>query len=143
LEWEFAKQIAEAATQLKAKEIISIEGVNVMMPTENTVFGYGNKRFIELGAEDMKESIIMGVSAALLLRSKITSCLFAQAHSTLPDSKAAADVIRFLDEYLDIKIAPTPLEQQAEQFEQKLKTIMRQANAAEGDADKKNLSYLG
>lgn len=143
MEWQFAKEVADAAEQLKAKEIISLEGVNVMMPTESTVFAYGNKRFLDLGAEEMKESIIMGVSAALLLRSDKTGCLFAQAHSTLPDSKAAADLIRFLDKYLGLDVDPAPLEQQAQQFEEKLKTLMSQTNTVKDDADKKNLSYLG
>ena len=110
---------------------------------KNKVFGFGNPRFLELGAEPMKESIIMGVSAALLLRSKNTGCLFAQAQSNLPDSNAAAEIIRFLDKYLGLAVDPTPLEKQAEQFEQKLKTLMNQANDMQGEVDKKNLSYLG
>ena len=142
-EWKFAQEIACFAQETKAKEIICLEGVNVMMPTEQTVFSYGNERFVELGAQEMRESVIMGVSAALLLRSENTSCLFAQAHSSMPDSKAAADLILFLDKYMDLTIDPEPLIKQAEEFENKLKTLLSQAQEAQSDAEKKNLSYLG
>lgn len=142
-EWQFAKEISAAAEQLRAKEIICLEGVNVMMPTEQTVFSYGNERFVELGAQEMKESVIMGVSAALLLRCESASCLFAQAHSSMPDSKAAADIITFLDKYLGLTIDPKPLIKQAEEFEKKLKSMLSQAQEAQGEAEKKNLSYLG
>lgn len=143
MEWAVATELGRAAKDLGAKEIISLEGVNVMSPTESTVFGFGNPKFKELGAEDMKESIIMGVSAALLLNAKNVSCIFAQAQSNLPDSKAAADIIRFLDKYLKLNVDPEPLMKQAELFEEKLKNLMAQTSQAEGEADKKSLSYLG
>ena len=142
-EWKFAKEIAAFAQEIKTKEIICLEGVNVMMPTEQTVFSYGNERFVELGAQEMRESIIMGVSAALLLRTENASCLFAQAHSSMPDSKAAAELILFLDKHLGLTVDPKPLVKQAEEFENKLKTLLSQAQEAQGEAEKKNLSYLG
>ncbi len=142
-EWAFAKEITKMADELKAKEIICLEGVNVMEPTEDTIFSYGNPEFVNLGAQEMKESIIMGVSAALLLRAKNVSCVFAQAQSQLPDSKAAANIITFLDKYLDLNVDPEPLIEQATKFEDKLKNLMQQAQSAESEADKKTLSYLG
>lgn len=142
-EWKFAQEIADAADDLKAKEIICLEGVNVIEATEQTVFGFNNPRFFELGAQEMRESVILGVSAALLLRAKNVSCLFAQAHSSLPDSKAAADIISFLDKYLGLHVDPAPLVEQAELFEAKLKGMLAQAQVAEEDSEKKNLSYLG
>lgn len=143
-EWDAADEVAKVAAKYKAKEIISLEGVNAMVPgSETQVFSYGNKRFEELGAQAMKESIIMGVTAALLLKTKNTSCLFAETHSGLPDSKAAAAIITMLDKYLGLGIDAAPLLKQAEEFEQKLKTIMQQTQKTESEAEKKNLSYLG
>ncbi|MBR9703465.1 hypothetical protein GOV10_05470 [Candidatus Woesearchaeota archaeon] len=143
MEWAVAEELSKAAKELGAKEILSLEGVNVMSPSESTVFGYGNPKFKALGAEEMKESIIMGVSAALLLNAKNVSCIFAQAQSDLPDSKAAADIINFLDKYLKLGVDSAPLLKQAEQFEDKLKNLMSQTTDAQGEADKKTLSYLG
>ena len=142
-EWHFADKIAQAADELKAKEVISLEGVNVLDEKGEELYCFGNPEFVKLGAIEMKESIIMGVSAALLLRVKEASCLFAQAQSTLPDSKAAANMIAFLDKYFGLVVNPAPLLQQAAQFEEKLKTLMAQSSQAEQQADTKNLSYLG
>lgn len=142
-EWVFAKEISKMLEELKTKETICLEGVNVMEETKSEIFSYGNPEFVNLGAQEMKESIIMGVSAALLLRAKNVSCLFALAQSQLPGSKAAANIITFLDKYLDLNVDPEPLMEQATKFEDKLKNLMQQAQSAESEADKKNLSYLG
>jgi len=142
-EWQIADALVKVSEELKAKEIVSIEGVNVVEKNATIVFGYGEPKFLALGAKEMKESIIMGVSAALLLRAKNTKCLFAQASSNLPDSKAAAEIIRFLDKYLGLGVDPAPLLKQAAEFEQKLKSIYQQAQQAGEEVEKKNLSYLG
>ncbi len=143
-EWKAAAEVVKFAQKLHAKEIICLEGVNAMVPgPETQVFSYGNKRLEAFGAQAMKESIIMGVSAALLLKTSTTSCLFAETHSGLPDSKAAAAIIAVLDKYLGIAVDPAPLLKQAEEFEQKLKLILQQTQKATSEAEKKNLSYLG
>ena len=85
----------------------------------------------------------MGVTAAMLLKSAKTTCLFAETHSDLPDSRAAAAIIKILDKHLGLNVNPEPLMRQAEEFEQKLKTIMQQTQKTVAEADKKNLSYLG
>jgi len=143
-EWNAADEVARIAAKYKATEIISLEGVNALLPGEETkLFCYGNPRFEELGAERMKESIIMGVTAALLLTAPHVSCLFAETHSGLPDSKAAAAIITLLDKHLGLGVDTAPLLKQAQEFEQKLKTIMQQTQQATTEAEKKNLSYLG
>ena len=71
------------------------------------------------------------------------SCLFAETHSNLPDSKAAAKVIEALDKYLGMDIDYKPLLEQAAKFEEKLKTIMQKSQEAQEISDKKKLSYFG
>ncbi len=142
-EWDAAEEVVRIANETGAQEIISLEGVNALADDENTVYCYGNDKLVELGAKKMEESVIMGVTAALLLHTKNTTCLFAQSRSGLPDSKAAAAIIGTLDKYLSLGVDPGPLLQQAEQFEQKLKGILEQTQQTMNEADKKNLSYLG
>ena len=143
-EWEISEKVIEMAKKMNAKEIISLEGVATDdVSGEVKVYSYGSKRLVELGAKPVKESIIMGVSASLMLRYKKTSCLFAATHSQLPDSKAAAKLIEILDNYLDLKVDYHPLLKQAEEFESKIKTILQQSNKTLRDADKKSMSYLG
>ncbi|RME52715.1 proteasome assembly chaperone family protein [Candidatus Woesearchaeota archaeon] len=143
-EWSIAETIAKMASSLSAKEIISLEGVNALIPTEEpSVFYYGNPSFAKCGAEPLKEGIIIGVTASLMLRVKKVSCLFAETHSALPDSKAAAKIVEVLNNYLKLGLDTKPLLEQAIQFEHKLKTILEQTGKATQEADKKALSYLG
>ena len=143
-EWVAAEEVIRIASEFKAKEIISLEGVNAMVPgIESRVFSFGNPGLEKLGAEQIQESIIMGVTAALLLKTTNTSCLFAETQSGLPDSKAAAAIIGMLDKYLSLAVDIAPLQKQAQEFEQKLKTILAQTQKTMDEADRKNLSYLG
>jgi uncharacterized protein len=143
-EWEIAKEILKMADKMKAREILGIEGVATDDASGDIkVYYHGDKKLEAIGALPVKESIIMGVSASLMLRNKKTNCLFAAAHSQLPDSKAAAKIIEILDKYLGLKVDYNPLLKQAEEFESKLKTIIQQSSKTMKEADKKAMSYLG
>ena len=146
-EWKVADAIEDMAKKLKAREIISIEGVSSPVPSNETnVYHYcrKSKDCFEGLAKPLKESIIMGVTAALMLRSKAPlTGFFAETHSQLPDSKAAAKIIEVLDKYLRLNVDYKPLLKQAEEFEQKFKKILEQTTAAGKERDKKALSYVG
>jgi uncharacterized protein len=143
-EWEITKNIMDLAKKTNAKEIIGLEGVATDDPTADVkVYYYGNEKLKACGAEAVKESIIMGVSAALMTRHKKINCIFAAAHSQMPDSKAAAKIIEILDKYLGLDVDYNPLLKQAELFEAKLKNIMQQSSKTMKECDKKTMSYLG
>ena len=150
-EWEMADTVSKIAFELKAREIISLEGVGSGETAEGSrVFYYSNnaknsKEFEKKGIPPLKEGIIIGVTGAILLRTEKTpvSCLFAETHSNLPDSKAAASIIEALDKYLEMDLDYKPLLEQAQKFEDKLKTIMQKSQEAQDMSDKKKLSYLG
>jgi uncharacterized protein len=152
MEWKMAEAIKKLAIDLEAKEIICIEGVGTAIPSETnetqTFYFTNNKakeKVFSNMAKPLKEGIIMGVTGALLLRIEKTplSCIFAEARTEMPDSKAAAEIIKVLDKYLDLKLDPEPLMKQAEKFEEKLKTILTKSKEAEEMSDKKKLSYVG
>jgi uncharacterized protein len=151
IEWVVADAILEIAKKVKAKEIISIEGVGSATPNESpTCYYYSsdNKKSAKLkkaACQELKEGIIMGVTGAMLVRGDdfIRSCVFAETHSNLPDSKAAAEVIKILDKYLGLKVDFNPLLQQSEVFEDKLKNIMQKGQEAEKLQEQKELSYMG
>ena len=150
-EWDMASTIAKLASDLQAKEIISLEGVGSGEESDGTrVFYYTSneknaKAFEKVGISPLKEGIIIGVTGAILLRVEKppVSCLFAETHSNLPDSKAAAKIVEALDKYISMELDYKPLLEQAEKFEEKLKTIMQKSQEAQEISDKKKLSYLG
>ncbi|MBD3209622.1 proteasome assembly chaperone family protein [Candidatus Woesearchaeota archaeon] len=140
VEWKIADLILDMRKKLKAKKLICLEGV--MSPEGEGIFYYGDKQ-LENIAKPIKESIIMGVTAGIMTRTKDVTALFAESHSQLPDSKAAAKLIEVLDKHLGLDVDPKPLLQQAQEFEQKLKGILQQANKAGMEKERKDLSYLG
>ena len=150
-EWDMAANISKIASELKAKEIVSLEGVGSGEESEGSrVFYYSNnekssKLFEKIGISPLKEGIIIGVTGAILLRVEKApiSCLFAETHSNLPDSKAAAKIIEALDKYIGMDIDYKPLLEQAQKFEEKLKTLLQKSQEAQDISDKKKLSYLG
>jgi len=152
LGWKLADVIADMAKTIQAKEIISLEGVGSPNPDESRVFYYSTKNAVTSKklkgvAKPLMEGIIVGVTGALLSK-EITIpvlALFAEAKSNLPDSKAAAEIIKALDAYTGIQIDPKPLEKQAKEFESKLKKIVEKGKIAEEihTSKKNSLSYVG
>jgi uncharacterized protein len=149
VEWKAADVVLDVAKQLKAKEILSIEGVGSSMQTETSnVFYYttekNTKELENIGLKPLKEGIIMGVTSAMMLKVKLPfTCVLAETHSALPDSKAAAKIIEVLDKLLGLKLDPTPLIEQAEKFEGKLKGMMMKSQEAHDLQEKKQMSYVG
>lgn len=146
IEWELADAILKMASELKAKEIISIEGTPGQ--SQNlSVFFHSNKNK-KLNIQPMQDGIIMGVTAAMLLKSESKmpiTCLFGETHSALPDSESAANVIKVLDDYLKLKVDFKPLLAQAKVFEEKLKQFVSKAQESQQASmgKKENVSYFG
>lgn len=149
LGWKLSEVISQLATELSAKEIIALEGVGSPNPG-NKVFFYSTRNGVVSKkltgkANLLSEGIVVGVTGALLakdLKVPIVA-LFAEAQSGLPDSKAAAEIIKALDAYTGLDVDPKPLLKQAEIFEQKLKGILQKGKKAEELSDEKHLSYVG
>ena len=147
--WKLAKMIEELVQTLNAKEIISLEGVGSPNAEGGRIFYYTsskntrNKKLEEV-AKPLMEGIIVGVTGALLAKEIKTPmlALFAEARSGLPDSKAAADIIKALDAYTGLKVDPKPLLKQAIMFEKKLKNIVEKGQHARNLQEDK-LSYVG
>ncbi len=150
IEWKLSDLLVELAKQIGAKDIISIEGVGTPVPNEKAnAFYYSNhaggkKKFEAAKIDPLKEGIILGVTATLLLQAdENLSCIFVETHSQLPDSKAAAKAVEIIDKYLNLKIDYKPLLKQAEKFENKIKGLLEKGAVATDEQKKKQLSYVG
>ncbi len=150
LEWKIADVLEKLAAELDAKEIISIEGVGSTEIGKARTFFYTNtekkkKLLKKVGLKPLGEGIIIGVTGALLLKRLKTpfSCILAETHTSLPDSKAAAEIIKALDAYLGLKIDYKPLIKMAAVFEDKIKDLLERTKAVSSEQKKKRLSYLG
>ena len=150
-EWQAADVVAEVCKKLGAKQLISLEGVGSppgVEPQGRTFYYTTNPKMEPLlkkaGMGPLGEGIIIGVTAAALLKVKVPmSCIFAEVSGNLPDSKAAAAVIKVLDSLFGLNVDPKPLVKKAEEFEAKLRSLLEQAQTAQETVDKKQLSYVG
>ncbi len=134
LEWEIAEALKLLYKKLGAKEIISIEGIGAPAVTEKEPEAYyfttdskKSKIFKSIGVHPIIEGVIFGVSGALMLRGledMNATFIFAETHSKLPDSKAAAKIIEILDKYLDLNIDYRPLLKRATEMEVKIKELL-------------------
>lgn len=154
LEWDIAETIITLASKINAKEIISIEGVNAPFSTKipKGPFYHSNiptieKKMKKLGYSELMEGAVLGVSGSLMLRApkKLPiTFVFAETNSKLPDSRAAAEIVKVLNNYLNLKIDIKPLIKKAEDTENKIKMILKQGNEGQNLLKtSKDLSYLG
>jgi len=151
-EWRAADLILDVCKQTSAKELITIEGVGSAEgkeETESNAFYFSkdtptSKKLEKMGHHCLNEGIIVGSTAAILLKSHLkTTCMFAETHTKMPDSKAAAKIIELIDNYLGLKVDYKPLLKQAEEFEKKLKQIVTQGSKAQNLQQKKKFAYIG
>jgi len=155
MEWELSEAVVEIAKLLKAKEIISLEGIGTLKKREETkgkhkTFYYsdhaeGKKKFESLGLKPLNEGIVVGVTGTLLLKAaeKVkSSCIFGETHSGLPDSRSAAAIIEVVDKYLGLKVPKEPLLKKAEEFEKKLKGLFSNLQEADTQTKKERVSYI-
>lgn len=151
IEWMISEAILKVANILKAKEIISIEGVSQVeeAKADPKTFFYSASRgtkakLIGMGMKPLEEGIIIGPTSAVLLKSTLpTTAFFAETQSNLPDSNAAAKIIQDIDKYLGLDVDYHPLLAQATEFETKLKDMLTKSANAQELSDRKKLSYVG
>ncbi len=149
-EWEIANNMEELVKVLKAKEVIGIEGIasSDKTPEQSKTYYYtniSNKKFEKIGMKNISDGIVMGVTGVLLMKSdKIPiSCIFAEAIPGLPDSRAAGEVIKVLDEYLGLDIDYKPLMKTAQEVEGKIRELLTKIKESSSQKDQKDTSYLG
>jgi len=149
IEWELGKTVVDLAKQLGAKQIISLEGLMGQNPQPKSYF-YTNdptakQKMTSLKVEELKEGIVMGITAAIMLKNNSikTTGIFAETASKLPDSRSAAKIIEILGGYLNLNIDVKPLLKAAKEFEGKLKGLMEQTKQTADHKKAHDLSYLG
>lgn len=150
IEWRIAQLINDIARRTKAKQVITIEGVGSQNITPQTQTYYyttsekEKKKIEKTGSKPLREGIIMGVTSALMIQPETQlTTIFAEAHTQMPDSKAAATIIQIIDTYIGLKIDYKPLLRQAEALEQKLKTIIQKGIQAQKQQEEKTENYFG
>ena len=133
-----ADAILEWAEEKGVKTIVSLEGTHAIGDKKDMqVYGVASNKYIKdmlkkYKIEETKEGMITGVTGVLLYQGLLNKndvmCLLSEAHSKLPDSRAAGNLLKKIDVMLpEIKIDPGPLYKEAEDIENKIKNFMEQS----------------
>ena len=133
-----ADKILEWAEQKGCKAIVSVEGTHAIGEKKKMdVYGIGsNKKMIDFlkkyKIKNTKDGMITGVNGVLLYQGAITNkdvmCLLSEAKSSIPDSRAAANLLGKIDIMLpEIKIDPKPLYKEADLIEKKIHKFLKQS----------------
>jgi uncharacterized protein len=132
-----ADKILSWAQKKKCNYIINFEGTNSLNPKKPKTFGVATTQKMKdilkkYNIEETQEGMITGITGVLLYEGARLKydvlCLLAEAHSSYPDSRAAALLVETLDKMLpEIEIDTKPLYKEAEDIEQKIRAFMKQA----------------
>lgn len=132
-----AEKILAWAQKKKCNYIVNFEGTHGLNPKKPKTFGVATTQRMKdilkkYNIEETKEGMITGITGVLLAEGarlkRDVVCLLAEAHSSYPDSRAAALLVETLDKMLpEIKMDTQPLYKEAEEIEQKIRAFIKQA----------------
>ncbi len=136
----------------KAKKIICLDGVGSKsseMSEKPKVFAVINNEKLEKEVKEktelLRNGVLIGVSAAILLESKERKvkniCYLSEAHNNLPDGYAAAAVINELNKVLKLNVDTKPLIKEAKKFEETLRNVIEKAKAIPKEQEDGKIMY--
>ncbi|HER45322.1 MAG TPA: proteasome assembly chaperone family protein [Thermoplasmatales archaeon] len=132
-----ADVILKWAKKKKCKYIVTLEGTHALDSKKPKTYGVATTKKMEdilkqHGIRETQEGMITGITGVLLyegVRLKYdVLCLLAEAHTSYPDSRAAALLVEALDKMLpEIEINTKPLYKEADDIEKKIRMFIKQA----------------
>lgn len=132
-----AEKILSWAQKKKCSYIVNFEGTHGLNPKKPKTFGVATTQKMKdilkkYNIEETQEGMITGITGVLLFEGvrlkRDVICLLAEAHSSYPDSRAAALLVEALDKMLpEIHIDTQPLYKEADEIEQKIRAFIKQA----------------
>ena len=147
---EISTTVIKWAKKNKCREIVSFEGVVVpSIIGEPKVYGIANDetitKRISKYVSPLRNGLILGMSAALLMKSKQVKipayCMLAEAHPDYPDARAAAVLIKKFNEIYGTNVSTEELLKEAEDIEKKLMKVIEKAKRLSQRSEVKQ--YIG
>lgn len=149
-EWQIADLIEKVYEKLDAKELIVVDGF-VSSKKDKVFYAANFKKKFDKYAKRISDSVITGVTSALLLKGNIsTLCLLGnnpqaslsggEAKISVAPTAAAINVINVLNSYLGIKLNVKSLEEKGTKIENELQDFTKKLVEARADTA---ASYIG
>ncbi len=150
-----ADLILKWAEKKGCKAIVSVEGTHAVGKKKEkmNVYGVGSNKnmndFLKKHKiKSTKEGMITGVNGVLLyqgvIKNKDVMCLLSEAKSSIPDSRAAGNLLEKIDIMLpEIKIDPKPLYKEADIIEKKIHKFLKQSKPTAPQLPPENYKMYG
>ncbi len=151
ISYEVSKVLIDWAQSLNVKEIVSIAGI-ATMSAENKVFGAATNEEmldkIKEHVEVFQVGTISGISGSVMtecyMRNIPAVSLLGETNSPNPDPRAAAMVIKILNNLYNLSINTENLLEQAEQIELELQKLAEQVRTSEeGEQPRREFPMYG
>jgi len=142
-----AKTILAWAREQKCSLVITPCGVPMLeeraldTPEKLLIYGVGTtdiarRKLTDAGIHTLEFGVVPGISGALLNEGRWnnfdTIALLVEAYRGIPDARAAAAIMEAIDKLLpQVELDVSPLYREAEQIENRLKTLREQAKSVE------------
>ena len=133
---DFARAIAEWIQKKKIKRVISLSGIRTE-EEEYEVYGIAandksKKLFSKYNIKEVEEGVTSGITALILLELKYTDIEAISLLSTVKmttDYKAAAEIIKKLNQMFEFNIDVKPLEEEAKKVESEITEYLKKLKA--------------
>jgi uncharacterized protein len=132
-----ADVILEWTKKKNCKYIVTLEGTHGLDPKKPMTYGVASTQKMkeilkQHNIGETQEGMITGITGVLLYEgvrlNRDVLCLLAEAHTSYPDSRAAALLVEALDKMLpEIEINTEPLYKEADDIEKKIRSFIKQA----------------
>ncbi|PNX53342.1 MAG: hypothetical protein BV458_04950 [Thermoplasmata archaeon M9B2D] len=125
------------AKKKNCRYIVTLEGTHGVDPKKPKTYGVASTQKMkgilnQHSIGETQEGMITGITGVLLYEGVRLNCdvlcLLAEAHTSYPDSRAAALLVEALDKMLpEIELNTEPLYKEADDIEQKIRAFIKQA----------------
>ncbi|OKY77623.1 MAG: Archaeal enzyme of ATP-grasp superfamily [Candidatus Methanohalarchaeum thermophilum] len=128
---DLADEITRWAKEINTRKLISVAGISTMAQDSHRVFGAAINKEVLKEIEDVAEVFsagnITGISGSILTQSLIREIpaisLLGETMGNTPDPRAAASVIKVLNDVYSLNIDTDKLLDQAEKIEQEMERL--------------------
>ncbi len=156
-EWQLAEVVENLAKQVKAKEVVVLDGVETNQT--NDIFYLTNQKLStklkKTGAAQLNNAAVVGVHSVFLIKDSLpVFCLYGTLKHVatddegkqlmqVSDGRTAANMITFLDQYLGMNVNVTDLLKKSEIIESKIKELSKQLRQPDAPQQQVTPSYIG
>lgn len=141
------EELFSTVGSLDPERIVVLESIGSAEEGHHKTFSYAIDPAASKGLElpeGLEEGILLGASAELFSRyPERTLGIFSEAHVSVPDSEAAAQLLEILNGLFGLGMDTGALREMSKVFEERVKRILKNSKSAKSMSEKNQMFYVG